>query len=62
MKRSSSHSLVEVVNGTNGMKWGMTEKASNIPRNYPTLSKYVFFNAYARMCNVDKDITYLNVK
>lgn len=38
---------LEVLNGSNGLKWGMSEKGSTIAKNYPSLCKYNLFKAFS---------------
>ncbi|EAR99143.2 tRNA-specific adenosine deaminase, putative (macronuclear) [Tetrahymena thermophila SB210] len=51
--------FTEILNGSSGLKWGMGEKGSQIPKNYPALCKYNLYKAYCQIKHMSSKKSYL---
>ncbi|KAL4507135.1 hypothetical protein ABPG72_001928 [Tetrahymena utriculariae] len=51
--------FTEVLNGSSGLKWGMGEKGSQIPKNYPAFCKYNLYKAYCQIKHMSSKKSYL---
>ncbi|KAL4460405.1 hypothetical protein ABPG74_000156 [Tetrahymena malaccensis] len=51
--------FTEIINGSSGLKWGMGEKGSKIPKNYPFICKYNLYKAYCQIKHMSSQKSYL---